>query len=369
MKRNTPLESPSPNDLPLLDPKAFEKTVNGKQISLYTLSSGNGLTVQVTNFGGRIVSLWTPDKEGVYNDIVLGYENIDRYLLNTGERFLGCVVGRYANRIAKGKFEIEGKTYTLLINNNGQSLHGGAKGFDMVIWNVDKVSDDEIQFSYMSPDGEEGYPGNLAIKMTYTATPDNELKITYQATTDKTTHVNLTHHSYFNLKGEGNGSITDHLLTIHASSITPIDDVSIPTGQIASVDNTPLDFRKPTVIGDRIDSDDIQLKNGAGYDHNWVIDRKNEGDVVLAASLYEPLSGRVLEVFTDQPGIQFYSGNFFDGKSNGKYGRPLKRREALALETQKYPDSPNRPSFPSTLLNPGDIYKQICIYKFSTYKY
>jgi aldose 1-epimerase len=348
----------------LLDKSAFEKEVDGKSVSLYTLDSGNGLIVQVTNFGLRVVSIWTPDKNGKYSDVAIGYENIDRYLNNTGERFLGPVVGRYANRIADGKFTLDGTEYRLPINNNGQTLHGGLKGLDMRVWNADKISDKSIDFSYISPDGEEGFPGEVKINVNYSVTADNEFKITYKATVDKPTVLNLSNHAFFNLKGEAGGTITDHVLSINASNTTPVDSLLIPDGRIAPVDGTPFDFRTGTTIGDRIDRDEEQLKNGLGYDHNWVLDNK-AGGVELAASLYEPQSGRLMEVYTDQPGLQFYSGNFFDGKTNGKYGKPVKYREALALETQKFPDSPNHGNFPSTRLNPGETYTHTCIYKFS----
>lgn len=355
-------------ELPLLNESAFKTEVDGKAVDLYTLKSASGLTMQVTNLGARVVTLWVPDKNGKYEDVVLGYDSIDRYINNKGERFLGPIVGRYANRIAKGQFELDGTTYQLPINNNGQTLHGGLKGLDMVVWNVDKVTDNEIHLSYVSPDGEEGFPGTMKIDLTYVLTPENEFKITYAATTDKATVINLSHHGLFNLKGEGNGTITDHILTINASNTTPVDSVLIPSGEIASVEGTPFDFRKPTSIGERIDVENEQLKNGAGYDHNWVIDRKTDKDVELVASIYEPASGRKMEVWTDQPGLQFYSGNFFDGKVTGKTDKPLKYREAFALETQHFPDSPNHANFPITRLNPGETYSQTCIYKFSVQK-
>lgn len=350
----------------LLDAKAFSTTVDDKDVALYTLESGNGLYMQVTNFGGRVVALFTPDKNGKYEDVVLGFNNIESYLHNPGERFLGPVVGRYANRIANGKFELDGVTYNLPVNNNGQTLHGGLKGLDMVVWNVDNVTKNEIRMSYVSPDGDEGFPGTLTLHMTYTLTPRNEFKIAYEATTDKPTVVNLSHHGLFNLKGEGNGTILDNVLTINASHTTPVNEVLIPTGEIAPVDNTPFDFRKPTVIGERINAENEQLKNGSGYDHNWVVDKKTASDVELVATLHDPNNGRVMEVWSDQPGIQFYSGNFFNGKVTGKYGKTQNYREALALETQKFPDSPNQPNFPSTRLNPGETYTQTCIYKFYT---
>lgn len=352
----------------LLEKSSFEKELDGKKISLYTLDSESGLTIQVTNFGLRIVSIWTPDKNGAYADVAVGYETIDRYINNDGERFLGPIVGRYANRIAKGKFVLDNIEYNLPINNNGQTLHGGLKGLDMVVWDVDSVSKNSISFSYLSKDGDEGFPGNLKIHVNYSLSKDNQLKITYKAITDKSTHVNLSNHAFFNLKGESGGTITDNILTIYASATTPIDSVLIPTGQISPVENTPFDFRKPTAIGERIDEENPQLKNGLGYDHNWVLDKKSPNEVELAAELYEPISGRLLQVYTDQPGIQFYSGNFFDGKTNGKFGKPIKYREALALETQKFPDTPNQPNFPTTRLNPGETYQHTCIYKFSVKK-
>lgn len=350
----------------LLDASAFSTEVDNKPVALYTLESGNGLYMQVTNLGGRVVSLFAPDKTGKYEDVVLGFNNIDSYLHNPGERYLGPVVGRYANRIARGQFMLDGVTYQLPLNNNGQTLHGGLTGLDMVAWNVDEVTDNEIKMSYVSPDGTDGFPGNLTVRMTYTLTPQNEFKIHYEATTDKPTVVNLSHHGLFNLKGEGNGTILDHIVTLNASHITPVDSVLIPTGEIAPVEGTPFDFRTPHAIGERIDADNQQLKNARGYDHNWVVDRKTANEVEWVATVEEPASGRVMEVWSDQPGVQFYTGNFFDGKVTGKYGRTQNFREALALETQKFPDSPNHPNFPSTRLNPGETYTQTCIYKFYT---
>jgi len=353
-------------EVALLDANKFAMLVDEKNVSLYTLESGNGVCMQVTNLGARVVSLWTPDRKGNYEDIVLGYENIDRYIHNEGERFLGPVVGRYANRIANGQFSLDGVTYNLPINNNGQSLHGGLKGLDMVVWDVDKISKNEINFSYISSDGEEGYPGTVRYNMSYILTPENEFKIVYTATTDKATVINLSHHGIFNLRGEGNGRITDHILTIYADYITPVNKVLIPTGELMPVENTPFDFRKPTAIGERIDVENDQLKNGGGYDHNWVVSNRTTSEIKHVATLYEPTFGRVMEVWSDQPGIQFYSGNFFNGKVKGKYGKTLNYREGLALETQKFPDSPNQPQFPSTRLNPGETYTHTCIYKFST---
>ena len=342
----------------------FETEVEGKQVSLYTLKCGD-LTMQVTNFGARVVALWTPDKKGNMEDIVLGYNNIDNYVDNPGERFLGAVVGPYANRIAKGTYTIGEETYNFPQNNNGQTLHGGLKGLDMVVWDVDSVTENSLVLSYLHPDGQDGMPGNLKVVMTYTLTPDNEFRVDYLAQTDKATHVNISHHSFFNLKGEGNGTINDHVLYINASKTTPVDAVLIPTGEIADVTGTPFDFRQPKAIGQDVAVEDEQLTNGAGYDHNWVLDRATANEIELAASVYEPASGRYMEVLTDQPALQFYGGNFFDGTTNGKYGRPLAYRESIALETQKYPDTPNHPEFPSTLLNPGEDYTHVCIYRFS----
>ena len=350
-------------DVTLISPSDFETEVEGKQVSLYTLKCGD-LTMQVTNFGARVVALWAPDKKGNMEDVVLGYNNIDNYINNPGERFLGAVVGPYANRIAKGTYTIGEETYNFPQNNNGQTLHGGLKGLDMVVWDVDSVNENSIVLSYLRPDGQDGMPGNLQIVMTYTLTPDNEFRVDYLAQTDKATHVNISHHSFFNLKGEGNGTINDHILYINASKTTPVDSVLIPTGEIADVTGTPFDFRQPKAIGQDVDVENEQLANGAGYDHNWVLDRVSANELELAASVYEPASGRYMEVLTDQPALQFYGGNFFDGTTCGKYGKPLAYRESIALETQKYPDTPNNPHFPSTLLNPGEDYTHVCVYRF-----
>ena len=351
--------------LDLMKAENFQTTVDGKKVDLYTLTNGT-ITMQVTNFGGRVVSLWTPDRDGNMADIVLGYENIDRYVNNTGERFLGAPVGRVANRIGKGEFTLDGVKYNVPQNNNGNALHGGDKGIDMVVWDVENVADNAITLRLVSPDGSDGFPGNLDILMTYTLTPENEFEVTYYATTDKKTIVNLSHHSFFNLKGEAGGTITDHVLTLKADKITPTDAGLIPTGELMPVEGTPFDFREPHVIGERIGVEDEQLINGKGYDLNWVIEREDDGQVINVATLYEPVSGRCMDVATDQVAIQFYSGNFFDGTSNGKYGKPLAYRESVALETQKHPDAINQANFPSTVLNPGETYKHVCVYKFYT---
>ena len=348
----------------LFEKEAFTAEVDGKMTSLYTLKAGD-LVMQVTDFGGRVVSLWVPDRDGRYEDVVLGYNNIDSYVNNKGERFLGAVVGPYANRIAAGTYSIGDETYTFPQNNNGQTLHGGLKGLDMVVWDVEEVNDSTLVLSYMHEDGQEGMPGNLMVVMTYALNSENEFMVDYIAQTDKATHVNISHHSFFNLKGEGNGTINDHILYINGSKTTPVDPVLIPTGEVADVTGTPFDFRQPKAIGTDLNVENEQLTNGVGYDHNWVLDRNTYDDMELAASVYEPASGRYMEVYTDQPAIQFYGGNFFDGTTEGKYGKALRYRESLALETQKYPDSPNHENFPSTLLRPGETYTHHCTYRFS----
>lgn len=354
----------APKTPQLFNVEDFTTDVEGKDVSLYTLKAGD-LVMQVTNYGARVVSLWTPDKDGNYEDVVLGYNNIDSYVKNSGERFLGAVVGPYANRIANGTYTIGEETYNFPKNNNGQTLHGGLKGLDRVVWDVMAADDTSLVLAYTHKDGQEGMPGNLEIFMTYTLTKDNEFKVEYMAQTDKPTHVNISHHSFFNLKGEGNGTINDHVLCINASHTTPVNEVLIPSGEVADVTGTPFDFRQPKAIEKDLYAEDEQLKNGAGYDHNWVLDRQTPDQVELAATVYEPASGRFMEVLTDQPALQFYGGNFFNGKTIGKYGKALKYRESIALETQKYPDTPNHSNFPSTLLNPGEEYTHTCVYRFS----
>ena len=355
----------SDKPLPLIPAENFRKSVDGKNVDLYTLKAGD-LIMQVTNFGGRVVALQTPDRYGKYEDIVLGYNNLDNYVNNPGERFLGAVVGPYANRIADGTYTIGDNTYTFPQNNNDNTLHGGLKGLDMVVWDVKDVNDSIIVLTYLHPDSQDGMPGNLNIEMTYSLTSANEFKVDYKAVTDAPTHVNISHHSFFNLKGEGNGTILDQIMVINASKTTPVDNELIPTGEIADLTGTPLDFREPHAIGDRIDVENEQLANGGGYDHNWIIDRKSDHDMEFAASVFDPSTGRFMEVFSDQPALQFYSGNFFDGTTMGKYNRPLRYRESIALETQLYPDTPHHENFPSTLLNPGETYVHHCIYRFST---
>lgn len=354
----------SEKQLPLVNEANFKATVDNKSVDLYKLTNAQGLTMQVTNFGCRVVTLFAPDRNGKMEDIVLGYENIDRYVHNKGERFFGATIGRYGNRIAAGKFTLDGNDYQLSTFNNGQCLHGGDKGFDMVVWNVDSVAQDYILFSYLSRDMEEGFPGNLSVSMSYYLTNNNEFRIEYSATTDKATPINLTHHSFFNLKGEGNGTINTHELYIAADRYTPVDSVLIPTGELADVTGTPFDFRKPLSIGSRLKEKNEQLDNCRGYDHNFVLSRTSDSDLELAASVYEPSNGRYMEVWTTEPGLQFYGGNFFNGEILGKSGKPYRYREAFALETQHFPDSPNQEGFPTTILEPVKIYRHICVYKF-----
>jgi aldose 1-epimerase len=298
--------------------------------------------------------------------VVLGYPTLDGYL--KPHPYFGAIVGRVGNRIAKGKFTLEGVTYKLATNDGENHLHGGIKGFDKVVWNAEPVREDSavgVKFSYLSKDGEEGYPGNLSCAVTYWLTNNNELKIEYQATTDKATPVNLTHHSYFNLAGQGQGDILNHQLEILADRFTPVDKGLIPTGELRSVEGTPMDFRQPHTIGERINSDDEQLKFGLGYDHNWVLNKTSDS-LALAARVYEPATGRVMEVRTTEPGLQFYCGNFLDGTLTGKEGRVYKHRYGFCLETQHFPDSPNQPKFPSTILRPGETYNTETVYRFST---
>lgn len=353
-------------EVSLMNANDFNAELNGKKVSLYTLKNGF-LTMQVTNFGGRVVALWMPDRRGSYEDIVLGYENIDRYINNKGERYLGAAVGRYANRIGHGEFTLDGKKYELYKNDNGNTLHGGEFGVDRVVWDVQSVTDNAIVLRTVLPDGMDGFPGNLDITMTYTLTPDNEFRVDYKATTDAPTVCNISHHSFFNLKGEGNGTILDNEMMINGKLITVIDEKLIPTGNFISVKGTPMDFLERKPIGRDIEKYHPQMDNGGGYDFNWVLD-KPIGEMGLAASVYEPQSHRMMEVYTDQPGMQFYSGNFFDGNTVGKYGKPLRKHESFALETQQFPDAPNQPNFPSTVLRPGEEYHHTCIYKFSVKK-
>lgn len=357
------------NKVKLLDFHNFDTIIDGRKVALYTLRNHQGIVAQITNFGGRVVSLWTPDRDNNFADIVTGFKSIADYQ-KAHEVFFGALIGRYGNRIANGKFTLNGTTYTLPVNNGKNTLHGGPKGFHNMVWDArqfkNNQNEDALELKYLSKDGEEGYPGNLMVTVIYTLTNDNELRIDYSATTDKPTVVNLTHHSFFNLFGFSSGiakSINSHILKINAPTYTPTDEGLIPTGEIAKVKNTPMDFTHLTAIGERVNADFSDLKNGKGYDHNWILDK--HGDVLTeAAVIYEPSNGRLIRVITDQPALQFYGGNFFEGQDTGKYGEVYTYRTSFALETQHYPDSPNHPEFPSTVLNPGQLYQHTCIYKF-----
>jgi aldose 1-epimerase len=341
--------------------ESFKGVHNGKPTGLYTLKNKNGLITQITNYGAIIVSIFVPDRKGNLVDIVQGYDTIDEYIKGNGP-YMGAVCGRCANRIARGKFTLLGKEYTLAVNNGPNHLHGGLVGFNKVVWDAVKVTDSSVKLAYFSADGEEGYPGNLTISVTYTLTEKNELRLDYFATTDKTTVVNLASHSYFNLAGEGSGSIYDQELTINGTFFTPTDETSIPTGEILGVKGTPMDFTKPKRIGSDIDKDDEQLKFGAGYDHNWVLNHRTR-TLGLAAVAHDPVSGRLMEVYTTQPGVQLYTANWIDGEK-GKGGKKYGRRWAFCLETQHFADAINKPHFPSTILNPGKEYRHSCVYKF-----
>ena len=350
----------------LIDEASFKTELNGKTIELFTLKNANGMVAQITNYGGKIINLWTPDRDGNFADIVIGYETSAEYL-KTSEIYYGTIIGRYGNRIANGHFTLNDSVYTLATNNGKNHLHGGITGFNNVVWDAKKIDNQTLELAYLSVDGEEGYPGNLNVKVVYTLTNDNEIKVEYSATTDKPTPVNLTQHSFFNLKGAGNGDVNEHIMQIFANAYTPVDSTLIPTGEIAPVEGTPFDFRTPTAIGARINENNQQLKYGGGYDHNWVLNKAESG-LNFAARVVEPNSGRTLEVYTNEPGIQFYGGNFMTGKDTGKGGKVFAYRGAFCLETQHFPDSPNKPEFPSTILNPGEEYHSICIYKFGVEK-
>lgn len=348
-----------------IEKHTFGKTADGTPVEIYTLTNANGLKAKITNYGGIVVSLLVPDRDGKPGDVVLGYETLEEYIENNP--YFGTLVGRYGNRIARGKFTLEGIEYTLAQNDGENHLHGGPKGFDKVVWKADAFRSKNsvgLKLTYLSKDGEEGYPGNLSVTVVYTLTNDNELKIEYTAVTDKVTIVNLTHHGYFNLAGAGLGDILGHELMIKADRFTPVDKGLIPTGELRSVKGTPMDFTRAVAIGARIDQAAEQLVLGGGYDHNWVLNN-GDGSLALAAKVYEPTTGRVMEVYTTEPGIQFYSGNFLDGSITGKGGKVYGYRYGFCLETQHFPDSPNKPDFPSTVLKPGETYTTTTIYTFS----
>jgi len=347
---------------------AFGKTPDGKAVDLYTLTNSHGIEARIITYGGTVISLKVPDRNGKMGDIVLGHNSLDRYVdpNHAGSPYFGCIIGRYGNRIGKGRFTLDGKTYTLAANNGPNHLHGGTVGFDQKVWKAEPVNGKEsaLKLTCTSKDMEEGYPGNLKVTVTYTLTDKDELRIDYEATTDKPTVCNLTNHSYFNFTG-ADRDILDHELTINADRLTPVDSGLIPTGEFRSVEGTPFDFRKAKKIGQDINADDEQIKFGGGFDHNWVL-RKQGSDLSLAARVVEPTSGRVMEIYTTEPGIQFYSGNFLDGTVTGKDGKVYKHRYGLCLETQHYPDSPNKPDWPTTVLRPGKTYKTTTVHKFLT---
>ena len=348
--------------------EAFGKTGVGTPVDLYTLTNKNGIEVRAITYGGIIISLRVPDKNGKFDDVVLGYESLDGYLAKSP--YFGAIIGRYGNRIGNAKFTLEGVQYSLAANNGPNALHGGLKGFDKVVWKAEpfeRPDEAGLVFTYTSRDGEEGYPGNLSVKVTYTLTNQDELIFDYHATTDKATPVNLTNHSYFNLAGDGKRDVLGHEVMLNADHFTPVEKTLIPTGQIASVSGTPLDFTKSTAIGARIEQKDEQMVFGNGYDHNFVINRKGAG-LALAARVFEPTTGRVLEVRTTEPGVQFYTGNFLDGSITGKGGHVYKQRTGFCLETQHFPDSPNQPNFPSSILRPGKTYESRTVYRFSAEK-
>jgi aldose 1-epimerase len=353
---------------PEITKTSFGKTADGQGVDIYTLTNRRGMTAKITNYGGIVVSLTAPDRNRKYADVALGYNDLDSYMKPPFPYF-GAIIGLYGNRMAKGRFTLNGVEYTLAANNGENHLHGGIKGFDKMVWTVKQVrttpAGPALFLSYVSKDGEEGYPGNLTVNVVYTLTNNNELKIDYTASTDKDTVTNLTHHSYFNLAGEGNGDILGHHLVLKSDRFVATNDQAIPTGELRNVANTPFDFRTSNAIGARINQEtDEQIKFGKGYDHTWVINGR-AGTLRQAAIVHEPVSGRVMEVWTTEPGVQFYTGNYLDGTSTGKSGKPYPRRSGFCLETQHYPDSPNQPGFPTTTLKKGATYRSTTIYRFS----
>ena len=350
----------------VLNANNFQTQIKGKTTDLYLLKNDH-IEVYITNYGGRIVSLLTPDKDGIMGDVVLGFKSIADYQ-KAKTPYHGCLIGRYGNRIAKGRFELDGAIYELPINNNENHLHGGPDGFHNQVWEVISAKENSIVMTYESQDGEMGYPGNLKVEVAYSINVKNELKITYKATTDKSTPINLTNHAFFNLAGQARGSINDHLLMINADHFTPVDNGLIPLGEIRLVNKTPFDFRRAKTIGRDLNqqASNNQLNRGGGYDHNFVLNKESRSSMSLAARVVDPKSGRQLDIFTQEPGIQFYGGNFMDGSDIGKYDTKFEYRASFALETQHFPDSPNQPAFPNTILQPGEQYQTQSIYKFST---
>ena len=350
-------------------PEKFGVTPDGKQVDAYTLVNSHGVRARILTYGGIIQLLETPDRAGKLDDIVLGFDDMPGYVKSSP--YFGALVGRYGNRIARGKFTLDGRTYSLAVNNGPNHLHGGLKGFDKVVWDAQSFQNDSsrgVVLTHTSPDGDEGYPGNLRMRVTYTLTDRNDLAIDYEATTDKATPVNLTNHTYWNLAGDGKRDILEHVLTLEADSLTPVDSTLITTGQVIPVAGTPFDFRTPTAIGARINDPHVQIRYGRGYDHNLVLSRGGRTGLVHAARITEPTTGRTLDISTTEPGVQFYSGNFLDGTAVGKGGRVYRHRYGLALETQHYPDSPNKPNFPSVILRPGETYETRTVFNFGVTK-
>ncbi|WP_316838541.1 aldose epimerase family protein [Pedobacter gandavensis] len=356
-------EEQTSENVSAISESAFEKTVDGKEVKLFSLQNKNGAKALISNYGGRLVALLVPDKNNKLQDVVAGFSTLEGYQQST-EPYFGATIGRYGNRIAKGKFTLDGKNYQLFTNNGVNTLHGGKKGFQDVVWEAKQLDPQTLELSYLSKDMEEGFPGNLKVKVLYTLSNDQELKISYEATTDKNTVVNLTNHAFFNLNGEQSGSILNHLLKINADKYTPVDTTLIPLGNLAEVKGTAFDFTTEKTIGKDIETKDEQLKNGKGYDHNYVLNSHTANQPV--ALVTGDKSGIVMSVYTDQPGLQFYSGNFMLGKNTMKGNHKDDFRTAFALETQHFPDSPNQPAFPSTLLKPGELYKSTSVYKFTT---
>lgn len=349
----------------LPDKSGFQDTIDGKPTDLYVLKNSRGTTLAITNYGGRLVSLLVPDKEGKMRDVVVGFKSVGDFI-NSTEAYFGATIGRFGNRIAKGMFSLDGKEYTLFTNNGPNTLHGGKKGFQAVVWNARQLNDSTLELTYLSKDGEEGFPGNLNVKVTYGLTTNNEVTMNYEATTDKKTIVNLTNHAFFNLNGEGSGTINNHVLQVNADQYTPVDSTLIPTGKLEAVTDTPFDFTKLTAIGSRIDTiNNVQLKYGKGYDHNFVLKGGKSTNMKHAATVVGDQSGIVMEVYTQEPGLQFYGGNFMQSQNTFKGGSKDDFRTAFCLETQHFPDAPNQPAFPSTVLNPGQKYVTSSIYKFS----
>jgi aldose 1-epimerase len=356
-------QAPSRKGKPQVDEQPWGTMPDGTPVTLYTLKNANGMEARITTYGGAVVSLTAPDRSGKWADVVLGMDSVDGYRSQTA--FLGALIGRYGNRIGHASFALDGKTYDLPKNDGDNTLHGGTQGFDKKVWAGKTIQGGGLELTYVSKDGEMGFPGALTAHVVYMLTDKNELRIDYTATTDKPTVVNLTNHSYFNLKGPGEGDILQHQVMINADRTTPVDSGLIPTGELRAVKGTPFDFTKATAIGARIDQDDEQLKFGKGYDHNWVLNKGN-GGLTKAAEVYESTTGRVMEVLTTEPGLQFYTGNFLDGTIHGKGGKVYPHRGAFCMETQHYPDSPNKPKFPDTELKPGATYKTTTIYRFSS---